>query len=95
MLKGILPKIRKAGPFWGTFLWAFGFNGVYTPWGIFLTPKYFNNRALRRHEICHWLQRRRDGFIPYWVKTFWYLARYGYWNSPYEVEARKAMNHAG
>jgi hypothetical protein len=45
MLKGILPKIRKAGPFWGTFLWAFGFNGVYTPWGIFLTPKYFNNRA--------------------------------------------------
>ncbi len=89
-----MPDIKPAGLFWGLFLKAFGFSGVYTPWGIFIEPRYINNRALRRHEITHWLQRKRDGFIRFWLKTFWYLVRYGYWVSPYEVEARKAAQHA-
>lgn len=86
--------IKPAGLFWGTVLRVLGFVGVYTPWGIFIAPRYINNRALRRHELCHWLQRQRDGFVRYWLKTFWYLARYGYWNSPYEVEAREAAQRA-
>lgn len=90
-----MPNIKPAGWFWGTFLRWLDFGGVYTPWGIYLQPKYYNNRALRRHELCHWLQRQRDGFVAYWLKTFWYLVWYGYNNSPYEVEAREAARRGG
>jgi hypothetical protein len=85
-----MPNIKPAGLFWGTLLRVLGFAGIYTPWGIYIVPRYYRNRALRRHELCHWLQRQRDGFIRYWLRTFWYLAKYGYENSPYEIEARKA-----
>lgn len=89
-----MPRFKKAGRFWGTFLKSLGFHGVYTPWGIFLAPRYYNNQVLRRHELAHWQQRVRDGFILFWLKTFWYLLRYGYWNSPYEVEARRVAQDA-
>jgi hypothetical protein len=36
----------------------------------------------------HCEQIERDGAIKWTVKIFWYLLRYGYINSPYEVEAR-------
>ena len=86
-----MPDIKPAGFFWRNILGALGFAGIYTPWGIYLMPNYLNHAGLRRHEICHYLQRQRDGFFTYWTLTFWYLVRYGYENSPYEVEARRAQ----
>ena len=86
-----MPDIKPAGFFWRAILDALGFAAIYTPWGIYIQPKWINNKGLRRHEITHWLQRQRDGFFAYWFFTFWYLIRYGYDNSPYEVEARRAQ----
>lgn len=34
----------------------------------------------------------RDGRILFGIKRLWWLARYGYWRNPYEVEARVVAN---
>ena len=39
---------------------------------------------------CHLEQIERDGRVVFAVKYLWWLCRYGYWNNPYEVEARAA-----
>lgn len=62
-------------------------------WGgsiYFKNRKAYRNRALRRHEYRHIEQARETWFfgIRYAVLTMWY----GYWNNPYEIDAR---NHAG
>ena len=40
------------------------------------------------HENHHKVQWKRDG-IKFLFKYIYYSIRYGYWNNPYEVEARK------
>ena len=64
------------------FLRTFGFRAItLPPLGIYV---------LLRHERKHLEQIERDGRILFSVKYLWWLARYGYWNNPYEVEARAA-----
>jgi hypothetical protein len=83
--------IKPAGLFWGSILSTLGFAGIYTMHGtIYLLPAYMGSERLRAHELHHALQRQRDGFFAFWFLTFWYLIRFGYWQSPYEVEARAA-----
>jgi hypothetical protein len=83
--------VKQAGLFWGSVLRTLGYAGIFAPNGvIYLLPKYFNNSALRRHEQRHAMQCQRDGYFTFWFLIFWYLLWYGYWNSPYEIEARGA-----
>lgn len=32
----------------------------------------------------------REGRLLFSIKYLWWMCRYGYWNNPYEVEARRA-----
>ncbi len=43
--------------------------------------------VLFRHELEHIYQVRRDGWWVFYVKYLYYLARYGYLDNPYELEA--------
>lgn len=70
-----------------------GFRGWASFWHvIYALPGHENNQRLLRHERCHLEQIERDGRILFSIKYLWWLARYGYWNNPYEIEARKAEN---
>ena len=44
------------------------------------------------HEARHIFQIKRDGYLKFTVKYLYYLARYGYRNNPYEIDARKVAN---
>lgn len=71
-----------------------GFKGWTSFWGcIYLMPGHEDNRALLYHELKHAEQIERDGRLVFAVKYLWWLARYGYWNNPYEVEARAAEHN--
>ena len=70
-------------------LW--GFYGWTSPFGtVYCLPGCESSQMLARHEYTHVAQLRRDGFLLYNLKSLWYVIRYGYKNSPYEVEARNA-----
>ena len=48
------------------------------------------DHAWRAHEDEHKRQWARDGHVGFALKYLWWLFRRGYWNNPYEVEARAA-----
>lgn len=60
------------------------------PFGIYVKEERMNNEGLIRHEMCHWEQYKRMGAVKFYVMYLWYSMRYGYYNNPMEVEARKA-----
>lgn len=83
--------IRTATGLIAWYMKACGFKGWTSFWGvIYMIPGYETNERLLRHERCHLAQIERDGRIVFAIKYLWWLARYGYWNNPYEVEARAA-----
>lgn len=45
---------------------------------------------LLRHEREHLRQIERDGRLLFALRYSWWTLRHGYWNNPYEVEARAA-----
>jgi len=47
---------------------------------------------LMKHELKHVEQMGREGKLVFTVKYLWYAATVGYWDNPYEVEARAAEN---
>lgn len=68
-----------------------GFLGWTSFWNvIYVLPGHEHNERLLRHERCHLEQIERDGRLLFAIKYSWWLARYGYWNNHYEVEARAA-----
>ena len=82
--------IRPAGPITGRILRWTGFAGMVCPNGVaYLLPEHIDNPALRAHEQCHLDQMARDGW-RFWPRCIWYVVRYGYERSPYEIEAREA-----
>ena len=42
---------------------------------------------IRNHEDVHQEQIQKEGWIKFMVKYFYYSAKYGYRQNPYEVEA--------
>lgn len=44
--------------------------------------------ALRRHEGAHRDQWRRGYYIGFLITYLYFHFKFGYWNNPYEVEAR-------
>jgi len=47
---------------------------------------------LFRHEMEHVYQVKRDGWLVFYAKYLYWLARHGYMNHPYELEARDREN---
>ena len=71
------------------FLKATGAWAVATPWRrVYCLPSKLGDTDLWAHEQVHLQQIQRDGAVRWTVKALWYLLRYGYKDSPYEVEAR-------
>ena len=71
------------------FLKASNSLAITMPWRtVYCRPGQEENYALAAHEAVHVSQIERDGAIKWTVKIFYYLIRYGYLKSPYEVEAR-------
>ncbi len=71
------------------FLKASNSLAITMPWKtVYCRPGQEDNYALAAHEAVHVAQIERDGAFRWTVKIFYYLIRYGYLKSPYEVEAR-------
>ena len=65
-----------------------GLVGLAMPWGrAYLLEEYSRSTGLRRHELVHLRQIQRDGALLFTLRYLWWLARYGYWKNPYEIEA--------
>lgn len=47
---------------------------------------------LFRHEMEHVYQVQRDGWWTFYAKYLYWLAKFGYTDNPYEVEARSKEN---
>lgn len=71
------------------FLKLSGFKGITSLWNVvYILEGYEGNADLLRHEGVHLEQMKRDGKFKFVCKYLWYTLRYGYWNNPYEKEAR-------
>jgi hypothetical protein len=83
--------IRTASGLILAYMKACGFQGWTSLWNvIYMAPGYELCQPLIRHERKHLEQMERDGKLIYAIKYSYWLIRYGYWNNPYEVEARAA-----
>ena len=43
----------------------------------------------RRHEECHKMQWKREGYIKFLITYIYFHFKFGYENNPYELEAIK------
>lgn len=69
-----------------------GYRALTTPWGAiyYENLRAFLDPRLKKHELKHIEQMKREGILRFMVKYNYYWLRYGYKNNPYEVEARLA-----
>jgi hypothetical protein len=85
------PKIARHMIRW--ILRSRGFSGVtLPPFGIYIIEERMQDEGLIRHEQAHWEQYKRVGAVRFYLTYVWQVLRYGYWNAPWEVEARAAQN---
>ena len=70
------------------YLWVSGIT--LAPVVVILKAKFADNVFLRNHEAIHWWQVQRDGFFKFYLKYMYeWVAKWGYKNISYEVEARE------
>lgn len=81
---GLIKKYMNKKGFFG---WTSFWNTIY-----YLREKDLNDEKLRKHELCHVAQIKREGYIKFTIKYMWYNFKVGYWNNPYEIEARQVEN---
>lgn len=82
--------IRVASGIWLKLLDTLGADGLTTPWGrVYIRPSCIHDSGLIAHELVHVAQIKRLGAVRFAVVYLYQLARYGYWNMPLEIEARK------
>lgn len=65
---------------------------VIAPFIFFKTSREDTSDRLFRHELEHIYQVNRDGWLKFYVRYLWWSLRHGYWNNPYEVDARAAQD---
>ncbi len=84
-------KVKTAKWLIWAYMRACGFKGWTSFWGaVYVMPGWEQHQPLLRHEAKHLEQIRRDGRIVFSAKYLYWLIRRGYWNNPYEIEARAA-----
>lgn len=67
-----------------------GFEGVTMPWRrVYLLPEAMDDEPLRRHEAVHLQQIARYGAWGFSWRYAWMWLRHGYWEHPFEREARE------
>jgi hypothetical protein len=67
----------------------FGYNGfIIPPFGIVIDEKQKGNKNLLLHELVHWSQFRREGFLLFLLNYAYQAQKVGYDKNPYEIEAR-------
>lgn len=77
-----------AGLFWRPAPRLLGAVAITMPWRrVYMLPGDFDDITVRRHELVHIGQIERDGAVLFCVKYPWWLLRFGYRNTPYEIEA--------
>lgn len=54
--------------------------------------EFLNDSRLLKHEMCHVRQYRQHGFFIFIMKYLWQSIVHGYYNNPFEKEARAAEN---
>ena len=82
-------KIQTATGLIKLYMKLCGFRGWTSFWNtIYLMPGSEHDEKLLRHEAKHLEQIKHDGIIVFSVKYAWWTLKYGYWNNPYEQEAR-------
>lgn len=82
-------KVREAKGIIKTFMKLCGFLGWTSLWNtIYVMPGQRTNAVVMQHELIHIEQMQRDGKVLFVLKYIWWLCTKGYWNNPYEVEAR-------
>jgi hypothetical protein len=59
------------------------------PFGIFIESKYRKDDEMLRHELAHWGQYKRMGLYGFYSTYFSEYKKYGRFDGPMEVEARK------
>jgi hypothetical protein len=59
------------------------------PFGTFIESRYKNNKELLRHELIHWDQFNRMGFLGFYRTYISEYLKYGRKYGPMEIEARK------
>lgn len=57
---------------------------------LYNTPQkdFLQNQAWLKHELCHVRQFNQHGFLPFIIKYLWQSVKKGYYNNPFEVQAR-------
>lgn len=80
---------------WADIMDFFGIDGLTMPWKtIYLRPECYLDGPLIIHELVHIAQIKRLGPIKFSLRYLYEMVRYGYDNSPLEIEARSAQLRA-
>lgn len=58
----------------------------------FTGPKERVSEALIKHELIHYYQAKREGWLRWNIRYYYYLHKVGYCDNPYEVEAYANMH---
>jgi len=61
------------------------------PFGIFIRECCLTE-SLLKHEKAHWEQYLRMGLFMFYLNYFKGIIKFGYWDSPMEIEARSKEN---
>lgn len=84
-------KVKTARGLIRAYMKLCGFRGWASFWNtVYVMPGWEGYQPLLRHEAKHLEQIKRDGRIVFSAKYLYWLIRRGYWNHPYEIEARAA-----
>ena len=70
----------------------FNYNGISTPFGIFILKKNKDSQALLNHELRHYYQQKEGG-INFYIDYFKEHITKGYDMNKYEIDAREDESH--
>ena len=59
------------------------------PIGIFILDKHRGNKKILEHDLIHWKQFNKHGFLGFYAKYFLEYIFIGYDKMPMEMEARQ------
>ena len=59
------------------------------PFGIFIKKEFKGNEQILKHDLIHWKQYKRMGFIMFYFRYIIQLIIIGYDTMPMELEARE------
>lgn len=82
-----MKRIIVIDGYWSRLLCSILNVSAFTIYNLIFLGCYVNKRDILLHEITHFHQFRGDKWFP--IKYLWYNVKYGYWNNPYEIQARK------